>query len=114
MLVLLPWNILGLFAFQAAKSAAVNSCQIAKRSAISVRHSGAEGLCRLDRKCCEMPLNADRNRCACPADVKRLIALGMSSRLMGVLGPVVQYLDRQCSTEAGARGGRLGSWRTCR
>lgn len=60
--------------FQAAASVAVTSCQTAKRSAISVRHSGAESLCRLGRKCGEMPEKADRNRCACPGDVKRFIA----------------------------------------
>ncbi|MFI8664770.1 IS256 family transposase [Rhodococcus qingshengii] len=41
-LELLPWNAFGLFAFQAATSVAVTSCQTANRSAISVRHSDAE------------------------------------------------------------------------
>ena len=48
--------------------------QTAKRSAISVRHSVALSRCRRGRKCAEMPLKADRNRCACRDDLKRFIA----------------------------------------
>lgn len=60
--------------FQVPESVAVTCCQTAKRSVISVRHSGAESLCRLGRKCGEMPEKADRNRCACAGDLKRFIA----------------------------------------
>ncbi len=42
---LLLWNTLGLRSFQAATSVAVTSCQTAKRSGISVRHSGPESRC---------------------------------------------------------------------
>ena len=49
-------------------------CQSAKRSAISVRHSGAESLCRVGRKCGEISEKAERKRCACPGDVSRFIA----------------------------------------
>lgn len=52
---------------QVAESIAVTSCQTAKRSVISARHSGAESLCLRGRKCGEIPEKADRNRCACPA-----------------------------------------------
>jgi hypothetical protein len=62
-----------LFTFQAT-TVAVTSRQTVKRSAISVRHSGAVSRCRPGRKCGEMPLNADKNRCACPGDVNRFIA----------------------------------------
>lgn len=50
------------------------SHQTANRSVISVRHSAAVSRCRRGRKCGEMLLNADRNRCACPGEVKRFIA----------------------------------------
>ena len=36
--------------------------------------SGAVSRCRPGRKCGEMPLNTDKNRCACPGDVNRFIA----------------------------------------
>ena len=62
-----------LFTFQ-AMTVAVTSRQTVKRSAISARHSGAVSRCRPGRKCGEMPLNADKNRCACPGDVNRFIA----------------------------------------
>jgi hypothetical protein len=62
-------NIIGLFAFQAATSVAVTSRPTANRSAISVRHSGAESRYRPGRKCGEIELNADRKLCACPGDV---------------------------------------------
>ena len=60
--------------FQAAALVAVTSCQTAKRSAISVRHSSAVNRCRPGWKCGEMPEKADRNRCACPTEVNRFIA----------------------------------------
>lgn len=59
---------------QAAASVAVISRQTANRSAISVRHSAAVSRCRRGRKCGEMLLNVDRNRCACPGEVKRFMA----------------------------------------
>jgi hypothetical protein len=43
-------------------------------SVISVRWSSAVSRWRRGRKCGEMPLNADGNRCACLADLKRFIA----------------------------------------
>lgn len=94
------WTTLELFAFQTATSIAVTSRQTAKRSAISVRHSGAESRCRPGRKCGEIELNADRNRCACPGDVNRFIARSrcrvgwceFSARLF-------RYFERRCSTE---------------
>ena len=67
-------NAFGLFTFQEAILLSVNSCQTANQSAISARDSGAESRCRYGRKCGEIELNADKNRCACPADVKRFIA----------------------------------------
>lgn len=60
--------------FQAAASVAVPSCQTAKRSVISARHSVAVSRCRRGRNCGEIELNADRNRCACATDLKRFIA----------------------------------------
>jgi len=59
---------------QTTASVAVISRQTAKRSVISVRHSAAVSRCRRGRKCGEMLLNANRNRCACPGEVKRFIA----------------------------------------
>ena len=47
--------------------------QTVKRSAISWRHPVADSRCRRGRKCGEMRLNADRNRCACPGEVNRFI-----------------------------------------
>src|SRR5262249_44217402 len=64
----------GTLTFQAAASSAVSSPQTAKRSAITCRSSAADNRCRRTRKCGEMPLNADRNRGACLADLKRFIA----------------------------------------
>ena len=58
--------------FQAA-AVAVISRQTANRSTISVCHSAAVSRCRRGRKCGEMPEKADRNRCACPGEVKRFI-----------------------------------------
>jgi hypothetical protein len=58
---------------QAAVSSAVTSRQTAKRSAISVRHWVALNKCR-GRKCAQMPLKADRNRCGCRNDLIRFIA----------------------------------------
>ncbi len=52
----------------------VISFQTAKRSAITSRYSAADSRCRRGRKCGEMPLNADRNLCACRIDLKRFIA----------------------------------------
>lgn len=60
--------------FQAAASVVVTACQTAKRPAISIRHSVAESLCWLGRKCGEMPEKAERKRCACPVEVNRFIA----------------------------------------
>ena len=48
--------------------------QTVKRSAISWRHPVADSRCRRGRKCGEMRLNADRNRCACRGEVNRFIA----------------------------------------
>ena len=48
----------------------VISFQPVKRSAISWRHPVADSRCRRGRKCGEMRLNADRNRCACPGEAK--------------------------------------------
>ena len=48
--------------------------QTVKRSAISWRHRVADSRCRRGRKCGEMRLNADRNRCACRGEVHRFIA----------------------------------------
>ena len=94
---------------QAAALVAVTSCQSANRSAISVRHSGAESLCRLGRKCCEMSPNADRRLCACPGEVKRFIARSrcrvgwceFSARLF-------KYFDWRCSTDSS--GSRCAIW----
>jgi hypothetical protein len=52
----------------------VISLQTAKQSAITWRQSVADSKCRRGRKCGEMRLNADRNRCACRIDLKRFIA----------------------------------------
>ena len=42
--------------------------------------------CRRGRKCAEIPLKADRNRCACRGDLKRFIA--RSRCRVGVRGQV--------------------------
>lgn len=62
-----------LFTFQETTPVAATSCQSAKRSAISVRHSSAVSRCRQGLKCGEMRPKAVRNRCACPGEVKRFI-----------------------------------------
>jgi hypothetical protein len=62
-----------LFTFQAT-TVAVTSRHTVKRSAISVRHPGAVNRRRPGRKCGEIALNADQNRCVCPGDVNRFIA----------------------------------------
>jgi hypothetical protein len=48
--------------------------QTVKRSAISCRHPVVDSRCRRGRKCGEMWLNADRNRCACRREVNRFTA----------------------------------------
>ena len=78
-------NTVGSFTFQAAASGAVTTRQTAKRSAISIRHSAALSRCRRGRKCAEMPLKADRNRCACRDDLKRFTPFALSGGLMRVL-----------------------------
>jgi hypothetical protein len=67
--------------------------QTVKRSAISCRHPVADSRCRRGRKCGEMWLNTDRNRCACRGEVNRFHRpLALPGRLMRVLGPIVQIL----------------------
>src|SRR6185369_14723791 len=72
---------------------AVTSRQTVKRSAISARHSGAVSRCRPGRKCGEMPLNADKNRCACPGRCEPLHrSFPLPGGLMRVLDPIVEVL----------------------
>jgi hypothetical protein len=51
----------------------VISFQVVNRMSISRRYSSADSRWRRGRKCGEIPLNADRNRCACPAEVNFFI-----------------------------------------
>jgi hypothetical protein len=50
------------------------SFQVAKREVISRRYSSALSRWRRGRKCGDISLNADRNRCACPGEVNFFIA----------------------------------------
>lgn len=59
---------------QAAVAVPVTSFQVVNRPAISRRYSSAPSRWRRGRKCGEMPLNADKNRCACPDEVNRFMA----------------------------------------
>jgi len=89
--------------------------QTVKRSAISWRHPVADSRCRRGRKCGEMRLNADRNRCACGGEVNR-------SSPARVAGPVDASSRPGCSDTSIAgvaprtspRGGRPRSWRAFR
>ena len=68
--------------------------------------------CRRGRKCGEMPLNADRNRCACRIDLKRFIARSrcrvgwweFSARLFKYFDRAAHQLDSAGSEPAGAWG----------
>ena len=59
---------------QAAVALPVTSFQVVNRSAISRRYSLAPSRWRPGRKCGDIPLNADKNRWACPGEVNRFIA----------------------------------------
>jgi hypothetical protein len=52
--------------------------QVAKRAVISCRYWAAVSRWRRDRKCGNIPLNADRNRCACPGEVNSGGGLGVT------------------------------------
>ncbi len=52
----------------------VTSFQVVTRVSISHRYSSAVSRWRRGRKCGDIPLKADRNRCACPAEVNFFIA----------------------------------------
>jgi hypothetical protein len=52
----------------------VISFHTVNRSVIARRHSDAVSKCRRSRKCGVMPLNAERNRCACRGEANRFIA----------------------------------------
>ena len=54
--------------------------QTVKRSAISCRHPLADSRCRRGRKCGEMRLNADRNRCGTVKLVGGLVAAKIGGR----------------------------------
>ena len=69
------WKALSQFTFKRRScSPGVISFQTVKRSAISWRHPVADSRCRRGRKCGQMRLNTDRNRCACRGEVHRFIA----------------------------------------
>jgi hypothetical protein len=57
------------------ETVSVTSFQTWKRSVMVARYSAAESLWRGGRKCGEMPLNADKKRCAPPAEWNRRIDL---------------------------------------
>jgi hypothetical protein len=59
---------------QAAVVVPVTSFQVVNRAAISRRYSWAPSRWRPGRKCGDIPLNADKNRWACPDKVNRFIA----------------------------------------
>jgi hypothetical protein len=48
--------------------------QVVNRVSISRRYSSAVSRWRRGLKCGDIPLNADRNRCACRAEVNRFMA----------------------------------------
>jgi hypothetical protein len=58
----------------AAVAVPVTWFQVVNRVPISRRYSSAVNRGRRGRKCSDIPLKADRNRCACPAQVNRFIA----------------------------------------
>ncbi|GAA2568827.1 hypothetical protein GCM10010398_68380 [Streptomyces fimbriatus] len=73
---------------------------VAKRTVISARWSVAVIRWRRGRKWGEVPLNADRNRCAAPAERKPFIA--RSRRRVGwwlFSARLLRYFDRRCSTQ---------------
>jgi hypothetical protein len=85
---------------QAAVGASpVTWCQVVNRVVISCRYWVAVSRWRRGLKWGDIPLNADKNRCACPGEVNFFIARSrcrvgwweFSARLF-------RYLDRRCST----------------
>jgi len=52
----------------------VTSFQVRNRVPISRRYSSADSRWRPGRKCGDIPLNAERNLCACRAEVNLFIA----------------------------------------
>jgi hypothetical protein len=77
----------------------VTWCQVVNRVVISWRYWAAVSRWRRGRRCGDIRLNTDRNRCACPGEVNFFIARSrcrvgwweFSARLF-------RYLDRRCST----------------
>jgi hypothetical protein len=77
----------------------VTWCQVVNRVVISCRYWVAVSRWRRGLKWGDIPLNADKNRCACPGEVNFFIARSrcrvgwweFSARLF-------RYLDRRCST----------------
>jgi hypothetical protein len=78
--------------------------QVVNRSVISRRYSSADGRWRRGRKCGDIPLNADKNRWACQAEVNHFRA--RSRAWVGwweFSAGVFRYFDWRCSTERSTR-----------
>jgi hypothetical protein len=77
---------------QAAVGRPAISFQVVNRVVIWCRYWAAVNRWRRGRKCGDIPLNADTNRCAPPGEVNFFIARSRTRSVGGSLGPVVQIL----------------------
>jgi hypothetical protein len=81
---------------QTAAGRPTTSFRVAKRAAISCRYRTVVSRWRRGRKCGDIPLNAGRNRCALPGEVKRFLARSAASWAGGSSRPrLFRYSDRQ-------------------